>query len=143
MTELQTKAATILVRTALSKDDVVAETTIEIVSYQLTESVQFFRQMIADGGVSEQSMDMIVNLCENGEMLHGLLNKDYNQEIEFSGTRMPVYKATSEHLRVLAGVLRKLILHPEWNEYYNDMARKLDEYADGLSLDPTSYFRAI
>lgn len=140
---IASKAAHILNATALSEDDVLVETTIDVVTFQLMQSVHFFQSRLEENAVAEAAIPRIQSYCEKGEKFARLLNEDYAQEIEILGESMPVYIATALHLNELADQLRAMNLNPEWKEYYDDMARKLDEYAEGLRLDPTSSFRAI
>lgn len=143
MHDLPAKASAILNATALSKDDVVATPTIELAIYNLNESAGFFRRMIDSGGVEGGALARVTTYCDNGEMLAAKLADDYLEVIEFSGKSMPVHLAAADHLQVIAWQLREMHLNPEWKEYYDDMARKLDEYAEGLRIDPQSSFRGI
>lgn len=131
-------------RTALSKDDVVAERTVDLVIYQFRQSTMFFKARIEQGNFFEgKSIDVARELAEKSELLADQLSQDYMAEIEFNGELVATYLAASSHLERLATVLRQLNLKPEWKEYYDDIARKLNEYANGLRIDPESSFRAI
>ena len=137
------KAHLIFERMALSEDDVVAERTIDIAYDQLTQSATFFRERADEGFFDEQSASKARDIATANERLAAAIMDDPQKELEFNGETMPAYIATAHHLDRIAEVLRGMQLYPEWNEYYDDMARKLNEYANGLRLDPDSSFRAI
>lgn len=143
MSDIAKKASEVLVATALSYDDVLPEKTIDLATYQMEQSVQFFRRTMDDGGVADSAMPRILSLVDTSERLITLLNDDFAQNIEFFGETMPVHVAVAKHLNALAEEVRAMTLYPEWKEYYDDIARKLDEYALALKHDPTSMFRAI
>jgi hypothetical protein len=129
--------------TALSKDDVVAETTLELACDHLQRSAVFFYERLEEGFFHENSIEKVRNIAETNEMLTAALLDDYTKDIEFQGKNTPAYIAAADQLDLIADVLRKLELFPEWKEYYDDMARKLNEYSVGLRNDPQSSFRAI
>jgi len=131
-------------RTALSKEDVVAVRTVDLVIEQLQQSAMFFRARLDEGNFfAEQSIELAQDLAEKSEILSQHLSQNHMAEIEFDGALVVVHLAAAEHIDRLAKVLRGLNLNPEWKEYYDDIARKLDEYANGLRIDPESSFRAI
>ncbi len=131
-------------RMALSKDDVLAIRTVDLVIEQLQQSAMFFKARLEEGNFfAEQSVDVARELAEKSDFLAHQLSQDYMAEIEFDGNLVAAYLAASKHIERLAKVLRELNLNPEWKEYYDDIARKLNEYANGLRIDPESSFRAI
>ncbi|WP_108814566.1 hypothetical protein [Loktanella sp. Alg231-35] len=136
-------AKQIFERTALSSDDVVAERTVDLVIQQLQQSAMFFRERLDEGFFAEQSIEVARELGQKSERLAGQLAQDHRAEIEFDGEEMSAHLAAAQHIERLAKVLRGLNLDPEWKEYYDDIARKLNEYANGLRLDPESSFRFI
>lgn len=136
-------ARKIFEQTALSKGDVVAERTVDLVIYQLQQSAMFFRERLEEDAVAIERIDDVGELARKSEFLAGQLAKDHKAEIDVDGESLLVYLAAADHIDHLAEIVRAMNLNPEWKEYYDDIARKLNEYANGLRIDPDSSFRFI
>jgi hypothetical protein len=140
---IKTKTAKLLALTALSKDDVVAEKTLDIVLEQLGESSAFFRARAEEGFFDEASAEKAIKIAIGGETIAEKLMSGLETPIQQDGQTKPAYLAAADHLDLVAEILRGLALYPEWKDYYDDMARKLNEYSAGFRNDPDSSFRMI
>lgn len=137
-TNLANKARHILELTALSVDDVQPIPILELANEHLTGLEEFFAVTLPRGGLDEATclyLDRLASAAgylarQLGEDPHGMIpveDRALNSERD-----MPVYIVVAGFFDDMAQVLRDLDLHPEWNAYYDDMARKLNEYAVAL-----------
>lgn len=137
-TNLANKARHILERTTLSVKDVLPIPILELADQHLTGLEEFFAVTLPREGLDEATclyLDRLASAAgylakQLGEDPHGMISVEdraLNSELE-----MPVYIVVAGFFDDMAQVLRDLDLHPEWKDYYADMARKLNEYAVAL-----------
>lgn len=132
------KAKYILQRTALSVEDVVPIPILELANEHLMGLAEFFAVTLPRAPLDDETCAYLDRLASMARYLVDVLAKDPHGVIAVEDRAlnkdrdMPVYLVVAGFFDDMAQVLRDLDLHPEWNDYYDDMARKLTEYAVAL-----------
>ncbi|MEM5476038.1 hypothetical protein [Pacificibacter sp. AS14] len=135
---LANKAKFILERTSLSIDDVQPIPILEMANEHLTGLAEFFSVTLPRDRLENETCTYLDRLASAASYLAKELSQDPHRMIPVEDRalnkeqNMPVYLVVAGFFDDMAQVLRDLELYPEWNDYYDDMARKLTEYAVAL-----------
>ncbi len=141
--DLAQKAQIIFDLTALGVEDIVPENVVDLAVTYLDGAAGFFSERLNEGSITEAAVDDTEKLISAARFISAALSENPLQPVESPDGEKPAHVIGAIVLEDIANVVRSLNLNPEWKEYYDDMARKMDEYAASLRSNPENSFRFI
>lgn len=140
--DIATKAQSIFELTALSEDDVEAETIAVVVSRELLDIAEMFAGLKADGKIAEESLPFFDQLIAAARFFAEVLPHDPHRVLEFEGGTMPVYLAACDLCFDVIEIMEETELLPEWRSIYDEICTRLKLFALVLKEDPENLLRS-